>query len=166
MKKLSTRNRYFQVLIGLGISRRKLDLRGDEDLVKFLVVCGFLTQRVLMKKLYNLRVDYEGKVLYFKDFNVQLEKGEGGIPFWNIFLKTNIVTTKRFVSKVFSSELLGNSENEIDSRLKVYSLWEWKKCDRKNLFVIDNSVFCPGFFNSSFLQFKELSEKEEVKELL
>jgi len=165
MKNKSTRNRYFQVLIRLGIDRIKLDLMSSEDLVKLLVASGFITQVVLMKKLYNLRIKYEGKGLYFKDFNVQLEKRDYGSPFWNIFLETNIVTTKRFLAKLFSSELLGNN-NGIDDRLKVYSLSELKKPNRKKLFSIDNYAFFPGFFNRSFIQFQELSENEEVKELL
>ena len=119
-----------------------------------------------MKILYNLRIKYEGKGLYFKDFNVQLEKSEDGSPFWNIFLETNIVTTKRFLAKLFSSELLGNNNNGIDDRLKVYSLSELKKPNRKKLFSIDNDNFFPGFFNRSFIQYQELSEREEVKELL
>jgi hypothetical protein len=53
----------------------------SEDLVKLLVASGFITRVVLMKKLYNLRIKYEGKVLYFKDFNLQLEKSEDGSPF-------------------------------------------------------------------------------------
>ena len=55
--------------------------------MKLLVVSGFIPQVVLMKTLYNLRIKYEGKGLYFKDFNVQLEKSEDGSPFWNIFWK-------------------------------------------------------------------------------
>jgi hypothetical protein len=82
-----------------------------------------------------------------------------------IFLETNIVTTKRFLAKLFSSELLGNN-NGIDDRLKLYSLSELKKPNRKKLFSIDNYAFFPGFFNRSFIQFQELSETEEVKELL
>jgi len=101
-----------------------------------------------------------------KDFNVQLEKREDGSPFWNIFLETNIVTTKRFLAKLFSSELLGNNNNGIDDRLKVYSVSELKKPDRKKLFSINDYAFFPGFFNRSFIQFQELSEREEVKELL
>ena len=126
---------------------------------------GFIPRVVLMKTLYNLRIKYEGKGLYFKDFNLQLEKSGDGSPFWNIFLETNIVTTKRFLAKLFSSELLGNN-NGIDDRLKVYSLSELKKPNRKKLFSIDNDNFFPGFFNRSFIQFQELSEREEVKELL
>ena len=133
----------------------------SEDLVKLLVASGFVTQVVLKKTLYNLRIKYEGKGLYFKDFNVQLEKKE----VWNIFLETNIVTTKRFLAKLFSSELLGNN-NGIDDRLKVYSLSELEKPNREKLFSIDNYAFFPGFFNRSFIQFQELSEREEVKELL
>jgi hypothetical protein len=109
MKKKLTRNRYFQVLICLGISRIKLDLMDIKSLVQLLVLSGFLTQVVLENTLYHLRINYEGKVMYFKDFNGQLEKSETGSPFWNIFLETNIVTTKRVLAKVFSSELLGNN---------------------------------------------------------
>ena len=165
MKNKSTRNRYFQVLIRLGIDRIKFDLMSNKDLVKLLVVSGFINQVVLMKTLYNLRIKYEGKGLYLKDFNGQLEKEEDGSPFWNIFLETNIVITKRFLAKLFSSELLGNN-NGIDDRLKVYSLSELKKPNRKKLFSIDNDNFFPGFFNRSFIQFQELSEREEVKELI
>ena len=165
MKNKSTRNRYFQVLIHLGIDRIKFDLMSNKDLVKLLVVSGFITQVVLMKTLYNLRIKYEGKGLYLKDFNGQLEKDEDGSPFWNIFLETNIVITKRSLAKLFSSELLGNN-NGIDDRLKVYSLSELKKPNRKKLFSIDNENFFPGFFNRSFIQFQELSEREEVKELI
>jgi hypothetical protein len=165
MKNKSTRNRYFQVLIRLGIDRIKFDLMSNKDLVKLLVVSGFINQVVLMKTLYNLKIKYEGKGLYLKDFNDQLEKEEDGSPFWNIFLETNIVITKRFLAKLFSSELLGNN-NGIDDRLKVYSLSELKKPNRKKLFSIDNDNFFPGFFNRSFIQFQELSEREEVKELI
>jgi len=165
MKNKSTRNRYFQILIRLGIDRIKFDLMSNKDLVKLLVISGFITRVVLMKKLYNLRIKYEEKNLYLKDFNGQLEKEENGSPFWNIFLETNILITKRSLAKLFSSELLGN-HNGIDDRLKVYSLSELKKPNRKKLFSIDNSNFFPGFFNRSFIQFQELSEREEVKELL
>jgi len=81
-----------------------------------------------------------------KDFNVQLEKSEDGSPFCchNILLETNIVTTKRFLAKLFSSELLGNN-NGIDDRLKVYSLSELNKPNRKKLFSIDNDNFFSGF---------------------
>ena len=162
MKNKSTRNRYFQVLICLGIDQIKLDLMSSQDLVKLLVAVGFITQAVLKKTLYNLRIKYEGKSLYLKDFNVQLEKKADGSPFWNIFLETNIVTTKRFLAKLFSSEFLEN-KNGIDNRVKVYSLSELKKPNRKKLFSIDNHAFFPGFFNRSFIQFQELSEKEEVQ---
>ena len=168
MKNKSTRNRYFQVLIRLGIDRIKFDLISKKDLVKLLLVSGFITQAILMNILYNLRIKYEGKDLYFKDFNVQLEKSEDGSPFWNIFLETNIVTTKRFLAKLFSSELFKNN-NGIDDRLKLYSLLELNKPNRKKLFSIDNidnDNFFPGFFNRSFIQFQEFSEREEVKELL
>ena len=167
MKRKLTRIRYFQVLIFSGINQIKLDLMSSEDLVKLLILFGFITRAVLMKKLYDLRIKYEGKVLYLKDFNVQLEKSEDGSPFWNIFLETNIVTTKRFLAKLFSSEILeNNNNNEIDDRLKVYSLSELKKPNRKKLFSINNDNFFPGFFNRSFIQFQELSEREEVKELI
>ena len=170
MNKTLTRNRYFQVLIRLGISRIKFDLMDIESLVKLLVVSGFLTQVVLEKTLYNLRITYEGKGLYLKDFNGQLERSETGSPFWNICLETNIVTTKRFMAKVFSSEFLennnNNNNNRIDERLKVYSLSKLEKPNREELFSIKNSDFFPGFFNRSFIQYKELSEREEVKELL
>jgi hypothetical protein len=73
-----------------------------------------------------------------------LEKSEDGSLFWNIFLETNIVTTKRFLAKLFSSELLGNN-NGIDDRLKLYSLSELKKPNRKKLFSINNYAFFPGF---------------------
>jgi len=69
-----------------------------------------------------------------------LEKSEDGSLFWNIFLETNIVTTKRFLAKLFSSELLGNN-NGIDDRLKLYSLSELKKPNRKKLFSINNFTF-------------------------
>ena len=165
MKNKSTRNRYFQVLICLGLNQIKLDLMSSQDLVKLLGMVGFITQEVLKKTLYDLKTNYEGKALYLKDFNVQLEKKEDESPFWNIFLETNIVTTKRFLAKLFSSKLLGN-KNGIDNRVKVYSLSELKKPNRKKLVSIDNSAFFPGFFNRSFLQFQELSEKEDVQELL
>jgi hypothetical protein len=74
MKNKSTPNRYFQVLIRLGIDRIKFNLMSNKDLVKLLVVSGFINQVVLMKTLYNLRIKYEGKGLYLKDFNGQLEK--------------------------------------------------------------------------------------------
>ena len=157
MKNKLTRNRYFQVLIRLGIDRIKFDLISKKDLVKLLLVSGFITQAILMNILYNLRIKYEG--------NVQLEKSEDGSPFWNIFLETNIVTTKRFLAKLFSSELFKNN-NGIDDRLKIYSLSEFKKPNRKKLFSIDNDNFFPGFFNRSFIQFKELSKREEVREVL
>jgi hypothetical protein len=51
---------------------------GSKDLGILLVMLGFITQKVLMNKLYNLRRKYEGKVLYLKDFNVQLEKRKVG----------------------------------------------------------------------------------------
>ena len=103
MKNKPTRNRYFQVLICLGIGRIKFDLMNNNDLVKLLLASGFLTQEVLTKMLYNLKIKYEGKDIYLKNFNGQLEKKEDGSPFWNIFLETNIVTTKRVLAKVFSS---------------------------------------------------------------
>ena len=169
MKNKLTRNRYFQVLIYLGINLIKCDcdFMNNNKLVKLLVKSGFITQEVLMNTLYNLRIEYEGKILYFKDFNVQLEKNIDGSLFWNIFLETNIVTTKRFLAKLFSSELLSN-KNGIDDRLKIYSLSEFKKPNRRKLFLIDteNCQFFPGFFSRSFLEFQELSKKEEVKELL
>jgi hypothetical protein len=164
MKNKTTRNRYFQVLIFLGLDRIKFKLMSHKDLVQLLAVSGFLTQVVLMKTLYKLRTEYEGKGLYLKDFNGQLEKEENGSPFWNLFLETNIVITKRALAKLLSSELVGN-KNGIDPSLKVYSLPELKKPPRKNLFSIDHENFFPGFFNRSFMQFQELSEREEVKEL-
>ena len=51
------------------------------DLVKLLLVAGFITQGILMKKLYYLEIIYEGKGLYLKDFNGQLEKSKDGSPF-------------------------------------------------------------------------------------
>ena len=94
-----------------------------------------------------------------------MEKEENGNPFWNIFLETSIVITKRSLAKLFSSELLGNN-NGIDDRLKVYSLSELGKPNRKKLFSINDKNFFPGFFNRSFIQCQELSEREDVKELI
>jgi hypothetical protein len=51
-------------------------------------------------------------------------------------------------------------------RLKVYSLSTLEKPNREKLFSIENSDFFPGFFNRSYIRYRELSESEEVKELL
>jgi hypothetical protein len=45
-------------------------------------------------------------------------------------------------------------------------LSELKKPNRKTLFSIDNDNFFPGFFNRSFIQFNDLSKREDVKELI
>ena len=87
---MKTRNRYFQVLIGLGLNRIKLNLMSHQELRILLVAAGFITQGVLMKKLYYLGIKYEGKNLYLKDsmFNWRKKRMEVlfGIFFWKQIL--------------------------------------------------------------------------------
>ena len=74
------------------------------------------------------------------------------------------MTTKRFLAKLFSRLIFEN--NGIDDRLEVYSVSEFQKPNRENLFSIDHPDFSPGFFTKSCMDFQELSKMEEVKEFI
>lgn len=84
---------------------------------------------------------------------------------WNIVIETNRLITKRLLGKNLSRVLFGK-KNEVDRRIKVNSLVKFVKLFRERMCRVRSGKFFPGFFSRPYVQYKELSKSEEVKEIL
>jgi hypothetical protein len=131
--------------------------------INLLSSANFITQSMLENTLYNLKIKDRSKYLYLENFNGQLEKDSDGSPYWNVILETSRLTTRRLLAKAISKELFNIGK---DARVKVSALLEFKKLERKNIFLIEDSKFSPGFFNKTVLIYKNLAKNKEVKEWL
>ncbi len=159
------RQRYFQMSINIGLSGPKLHLwtKNINKLIDLLVISEFVSQEILEKTLYHLIIVDRGRVIYLEDFDGQLESDSQGMPYWNIYLKTNALTTSRCIAKSISKELF-KTKNTIDSTIQIHPLRQFQKCQREKLFPISKSNFYPGYFSWITMKTIELLETNQVKE--
>jgi hypothetical protein len=96
-----SRQRYFQMLLTLGVLGPKLNLwtMYTTSLLDLLVTFKFVSQEMLEKTLYNLRIKDQNRLIFLKNFDGQLERDSRGIPYWNVYLETSALTTSRCIAK-------------------------------------------------------------------
>jgi hypothetical protein len=72
----TSRQRYFQMLLTLGSLGSKLNLWTEDttSLIDLLVTFKFVSQEILEKTLYNLRIKDRGRLISIKNFDGQLER--------------------------------------------------------------------------------------------
>lgn len=72
----TSRQRYFQMLFTLGSLGSKLNLWTEDttSLIDLLVTFKFVSQEILEKTLYNLRIKDRGRLISIKNFDGQLER--------------------------------------------------------------------------------------------
>jgi len=51
------------------------------NLIDLLVISGFVSQLILEKTLYHLIIEDRSRVIYFEDFDGQLERDSRGMPY-------------------------------------------------------------------------------------
>ena len=90
-----SRQRYFQMLLTLGSLGPKLNLWTEDttSLIDLLVTSKFLSQELLEKTLYHLRIEDRGRLMSIKNFDGQLERDSRGMLYWNVYLQTSTLRT-------------------------------------------------------------------------
>ena len=162
-----SRQRYFQMLLTLGSLGPKLNLWTEHttSLIDLLVTSKFVSQELLEKTLYNLRIKDRGRLISIKNFDGQLERDSRGMPYWNVYLQTSTLTTSRCIARSISKELF-KTKNLIDSTIYVSPLSHFQQPQREKLFSIPKSDFYPGHFSWIILKLEELIKDEQVKEAI
>ncbi len=162
-----SRQRYFQMLLTLGSLGPKLNLWTEytTSLIDLLVTSKFVSQEMLEKTLYNLRIKDQGRLIFIKNFNGQLERDSRGMPYWNVYLETSTLTTSRCIAKSISKELF-KTKNSIDPTINISPLSNFQQCQRKKLFSIPESDFYPGHFSWVTVKLEDLLKDEQVKEAI
>jgi hypothetical protein len=168
-RKIGTRQRYFQMLICLGIYGLKLSFnlvsKERTNFIYLLKNSGFIEQSTLENTLYNLKFRHGNRIIYFENFDGQLELNEEGMLHWNLFLQTNILTTSRFLAISMSNELF-KTKNKIHQTVRIQPLTDFQRCQRKDLFWIPNSNYYPGYFARITVQFLDLVKNDQVQEAI
>ena len=165
----STRQRYFNLVIKLGLSsiepKIMLLTRNKTSFLDLLLDYNFVSQEILEMSLYNLKILDRGRLIFLQNFDGQLETDSQGIPYWNVYLQTTALITSRCVSKAISKDLFATKQS-IDSTINIYSLSNFQQCQRKKVLIIPNSKFYPGHFSRVVIQFKELLKTDQVQEAI
>nr|WPV76534.1 hypothetical protein [Naviculales sp.] len=162
-----SRQRYFQMLLTLGSLGPKLILWTEHttSLIDLLVTSKFVSQEMLEKTLYNLRIKDRGRLISIKNFDGQLDRDSRGMPYWHVYLQTSTLTTSRCIAKSISKELF-KTKNSIDPTINISPLSHFQQCQRKKLFSIPKSNFYPGHFSWVTVKLEELLKDEQVKEAI
>ena len=161
------RQRYFHMIISLGLIGPKINLRTlvIASLVDFLLTSDFPSQKILETILYRLKITDRGRLISIKNFDGQLERDARGIPYWNVYLQTTALITSRCLARAISKELF-KTKNLIDPTIHISPLSNFQQCDREKLFPIPESDFYPGHFSRAILRFEKLLRNERVKEAI
>lgn len=82
---LSSRYRYFQVLIFLGFSAPSVII--IQDLITLMTAVEFISQTRLEIILDKLKIPDRGRLIEIEKFHGQLQTDQNtGLPYWNIYL--------------------------------------------------------------------------------
>jgi len=159
------RYKYFQMKISLGIGGPKAIFEIDlQTLLPFLLASRFVTQIVLEKTLLNLKIKDQTRVIKLQKFVGQLERDSiNGAPVWNIFLQTTSLTTPRRIANAVSKELF-QTNNTVDSRIKVLPNPSFELPQRENRLGIKDSDWHPGYFSDKTVKLSSLLEEKEILE--
>ena len=95
------RQKYFKMVIKLCLSDSKLNLQliRVQSLIDLLVISKFVSQSILEKTLYSLKIKDRNRLISLDNFDGQLECDLQGIPYWNVYLQTSALTTSRSIAK-------------------------------------------------------------------
>lgn len=164
---IASRQRYFHMVIKLGSIGPKIMLStmSNKSLVDLLLAYNFVSQKILERSLYDLRIIDRGRVIVLQNFDGQLERDSQGIPYWNVYLQTTALVTARCLAKAISKDLF-KTKQSVDSTIKINYLNNFQRCQREKLFSIPNSNFYPGHFSQIVLQFEELLQNDLIKEAI
>jgi hypothetical protein len=160
------RYKYFQMQISLGIKGPRINflLIEVENLLKILKAAKFIDQVVLEKTLFNLEIQDRGRFIRLKRFAGQLERDSiNGAPYWNIFLQTVSLTTPRRIADGVSKELF-QTNNTIDSTIKVLPSISFGSLQKEDRLTLPNSDWYPGYFSHKTVELISLLQQQEVRE--
>ena len=181
-----SRHRYFQMFIRLSLTAHKLNLRSTppNKLIDLLIICQFVSQALLEKILYDLRINDRGRTIKLQDFNGQLERDQAGIPYWNVYLQTNNLITGKCIQKQIEKKLTYH-QSVISHTVEIHPLSQFKECQRKDLLLpsdLPQDIFSkshhtytseytyepyvPGYFSQTTVTFLNLLKTKEVKEVI
>lgn len=163
----ANRYRYFHVIIELGLLGPRLSLATEsaERLATILIISGFVSQKMLETTLYNLKILDRSRKIFIENFDGQLQKGQQGVPYWNVYLQTTALITSRRLAKALSQKLF-RTKNIVDPTIDVRPIDHFQSCKREELLSVPESSFYPGHFSLPIVRFEELLKNEEVKEAI
>ena len=164
---IPSRQRYIHMVIKLDSigSKIMLSTMSNTSLVELLMAYNFVSQKILEKSLYNLRIIARDRLIVLQNFDGQLERDSQGIPYWNVYLQTTALITTRCLAKAISKDLFKTNQS-VDSTLKIHYFSNFQRCQREKLFSIPNSDFYPGYSSQIVLQFEELLQNDQVQEAI
>jgi hypothetical protein len=134
-------------------------------------VTQFISQTKLESILEKLRIPDRGRFIGLEKFHGQLEKDQiTGLTYWNIYLITqNLTTRKRLLDRLLkdlfptnaNTTKTGNSTVQVRPVLSFYPLQE------KNRLLLPNTVWYLGFFSDQTVLFDSLLfTNDDVKEVI
>lgn len=155
---------YFRVeihLFPIGPKRKFWD--NQRSLIEVLKTNLFLTQNQLETGLYNLKLTHRNKIYSLKDFGGQLEwDSKTNLLFWNLFIETKCLMTRRFVGTILSKTLYANC-TELDPTIKVIPLSEKLELDKQKRYLIPNSEWYPGYFSKEVLKVMDELKRPKIQ---
>jgi hypothetical protein len=166
--KLHTRDRYFQILIFIGfIAPTSIVI---QDLTSLMSATQFISQTTLESILENLRIPDRGRVIGLEKFHGQLEKDQiTGLPYWNIYLITQNLTTRKRLLDTLLNDLFPTNANTTktgNSTVQVRPVLSFYPLQEKNRLLLPNTVWYPGFFFDQTVLFDSLFTNDEVEEVI
>jgi lipid-A-disaccharide synthase-like uncharacterized protein len=91
------------------------------------------------------------------------------LPYWNIYLITKNLTTRRRLLDALLKDLFPTNDktaNTGNSTVQVRSVLSFHQLQEKNRLLLPNTVWYPGFFSDQTLLFDRLVTNDDVKEVM
>jgi hypothetical protein len=165
---LSSRHRYFQILIFLGFIASTAIM--TQDLITLMAATEFIPQTKIERILDKLKIPDRGRLIGIEKFHGQLEKDRRtGLPYWNIYVTTQNLTTRKRLFDALLKKLQPTQDKIIKtaiSTLEVHAVLSFHELEEKNRFLFPNTVWYPGFFSDQTVLFDKLLTNDDVEEVM
>lgn len=163
--KHSTRTKYFRIKISFHVLL--ITFKTLKVTAAFLRENKFPTQKHIEDVFLDLKLTDRGnQVKIDKVFGKLNLDSNLNLPYWDVFLQTTILTTKKKLKKAFLERLkLDDSLSfEVETFFEKDHWWQSKiQCELESNPLPDELEYRPGYFSDQTLLFVSLLETKEIE---